>query len=171
MINKIGLKIITMFGVGKIKKAPGTAASFITSIIYFLLFVSEIPVAIISLIFFIILIFSINLIDKNLERFSKKDPKEIVIDEFLGQSIPCILICFKLKSYNMFGYQASPPVMEAIIPFSIAFVTFRIFDIFKPYPINVVDKKIHNGFGIIFDDILAGIYSAITTYLVLYIIY
>tara|TARA_B110000438_G_scaffold193458_1_gene185038 strand:+ start:2222 stop:2737 length:516 start_codon:yes stop_codon:yes gene_type:complete len=171
MINKIGLKIITMFGVGKIKKAPGTAASFVTTVIYFLLFISEIPISVIFLIFFILLIFSINLIDKNLGNFSKNDPKEIVIDEFLGQSIPCILICFKLKAYNMFGYQASSPIMDSVIPFFIAFATFRIFDIFKPYPINVVDKKIHNGFGIIFDDILAGIYSAITTYLILYIIY
>ena len=182
MIDKIGLAILTMFGIGYFKYAPGTLASLITCVASYFLGkffweqsaddkFSHFILNYLPFIIFFLFIYSIILIDKLSHYFKKKDPKEIVIDEFLGQSIPCILICFKLKSYNMFGYQASPPVMEAIIPFSIAFVTFRIFDIFKPYPINIIDKKIHNGFGIIFDDILAGIYSAITTYLVLYIIY
>ena len=43
----------------------------------------------------------------------------------------------------------------------LSFILFRIFDIFKPYPINVIDKKVKNGLGVMLDDIVAGIYATI----------
>jgi phosphatidylglycerophosphatase A len=46
------------------------------------------------------------------------------------------------------------------------FFLFRLFDIFKPYPINIIDKKIKNGFGVMLDDVLAGIYSVIVFFLI-----
>ncbi|MGA0213324.1 MAG: phosphatidylglycerophosphatase A, partial [Pelagibacteraceae bacterium] len=49
--------------------------------------------------------------------------------------------------------------------FSVFFL-FRLFDIFKPYPINIIDKKIKNGFGVMLDDVLAGIYSVIVFFLI-----
>jgi phosphatidylglycerophosphatase A len=52
----------------------------------------------------------------------------------------------------------------------IGFVIFRFFDILKPFPINIIDKKIKNGFGVIFDDLLAGIYSGVTLYSINYVL-
>ena len=137
--------------------------------------------AIIKFIFFILSIkkfsiissqssnFSINLIndrifrDKFAKLFKKKDPKEIVIDEFIGQSIPLTFYFFQgfisIKELTFFkGYSFEGWII-------ISFILFRFFDIVKPFPINIVDKKMKNGLGVMLDDIIAGIYSAITIYI------
>ena len=170
-MNKISLNLITMFGIGNISKIPGTIASFITSILFLFLFVAEINIYVLLLIFFVVLVFSPNIIDKNIHQFNNLDPKEIVIDEFIGQSIPCLWICYKLKVYGMLGTVASPPLLPSILPFLIAFISFRFFDILKPFPINLIDKKIKNGFGVVLDDVVAGIFAAISTHLLLSLIY
>ena len=172
MIDKFGKNILTLFRIGYFKYAPGTAASLITTFIYLTLFIQGINVWILIFIYFIILIFTPNLIDKNINKFSSKDPKEIVIDEFLGQSIPCILICYKLKVFGALdGAQRLPEFIPSLVPFSVAFISFRVFDIFKPFPINLIDKKMKNGFGVILDDIVAGVYSLVVTYLFLKFMY
>ena len=150
MINKIGLSLITMFGIGYVKYVPGTVASFITCLIFYLLFSMGVNFnSFFLFIFVILLICSIVLIDKLSHHFKEKDPKEIVIDEFFGQSIPLVL---------MWGYIISS---GEVYPFFLAFILFRFFDIYKPFPINIVDKKMKNGLGIMLDDIIAGIYSTI----------
>ena len=79
----------------------------------------------------------------------KKDRSEIVIDEVIGQSIALLpLLLFE---------QTNPPQLYMCI---ISLLFFRFFDIVKPYPINKLDKM-NNTFGVIFDDILAGIFSAL----------
>ena len=170
-MNNIAIQLITMFGIGRISKIPGTIASFVTCILFLFMFVAEINIYILLIVFFILLVFSPNIIDKNIHQFKDLDPKEIVIDEFIGQSIPCLWICYKLKVYGMLGTVASPPLLPSIIPFLIAFVSFRFFDILKPFPINMIDKKIKNGFGVVFDDVVAGIFAAIITHLLLSLIY
>ena len=96
MIKNIGVSILTMFGVGYFKYAPGTAASFITCLIFYILEESKFILhdnKIYILIFVIfILFYSIVFIDKLSKHFKKIDSKEIVIDEFVGQSIPLIAI-------------------------------------------------------------------------------
>ena len=170
-MNNIAIQLITMFGIGRISKIPGTIASFVTCILFLFMFVAEINIYILLIVFFILLVFSPNIIDKNIHQVKNLDPKEIVIDEFIGQSIPCLWICYKLKVYGMLGTVASPPLLQSIIPFLIAFVSFRFFDILKPFPINMIDKKIKNGFGVVFDDVVAGIFAAIITHLLLSLIY
>ena len=83
-----------------------------------------------------------------LKNFDNKDPKEIVIDEFIGQSIP-LIICGK-----------------NIILLAISFITFRIFDIYKVFPANIFDKKMNGTIGIIGDDIVAGLYTLVIIYLI-----
>ena len=78
--------------------------------------------------------------------FVKDDAQEIVIDEFIGYL--SFMIFFELNIYHIF----------------IAFVLFRLFDIYKPYTISLIDKKMKNSFGIILDDLLAGIFSGIILY-------
>ena len=106
-----------------------------------------------------ILIYSIILIDKLIHKFKKKDPNEIVIDEFIGQSIPLVTIYFIPQSF--FLEYLNPNGRD--LWYLSSFITFRLFDIFKPWPISIVDKKIKNGIGVMLDDIIAGVFSTIAT--------
>ena len=167
MIKKFGLSILTLFGVGYFKYAPGTAASFITCIIYYILWIAEFSLHNhkIYLVCFliIILIYSISTIDKLSQFFKKKDPKEIVIDEFVGQCIPLVAFLFRPESLSHLGGQTNNYILIYIL---LSFILFRFFDILKPYPINIVDKKMKNGVGVMLDDIIAGIYSTIVIYII-----
>ena len=168
MINKIGISILTMFGIGYFKYAPGTAASFITCLIFYILGESKFTLHDneIYLVFFLIIIlfYSIIFIDKFSHFFKKKDAQEIVIDEFIGQSIPLISILFRPTDF----LENYPAVDDKawIIWILLSFVLFRFFDIYKPIPINIVDKKMKNGVGVMLDDIIAGIYSTIVIYII-----
>ena len=168
MIDKFGKAILTMFGVGYFKYGPGTAASFLTCIIFYLLYTSSFNIgqgpAVIVCILLIILVYSIIIIDKLSYLFKKKDPKEIVIDEFIGQSIP-LTVYFFFRSFSLeeFFFFFGWPFLGWTI---ISFILFRFFDIVKPFPINIVDKKVKNGLGVMLDDIIAGIYSTITIYII-----
>ena len=152
MIEKLNLLILTMLGLGNSKYAPGTVASFATCSIY--IFFYNFQINIIYLIFGVVFIFiySVYSIDAFKNLFSKIDAKEIVIDEFIGQSIPVLTIYSFLENNNMGIF---------ILYTFISFVLFRLFDIWKPYPINKIDKNMKNGFGVILDDIVAGLYSVI----------
>ena len=167
MIKKFGLPILTLFGVGYFKYAPGTAASFITCIIYYILWIAEFSLHNhkIYLVCFliIILIYSISIIDKLSQFFKKKDPKEIVIDEFVGQCIPLVAFLFRPESLSHLGGQTNNYILIYIL---LSFILFRFFDILKPYPIYIVDKKMKNGVGVMLDDIIAGIYSTIVIYII-----
>lgn len=154
MIDKIGLSILTMFGIGYIKYAPGTVASLVTCLLYYILTVIEINFKYFLFIFIILLIYSIIFIDKLSHHFKKKDPEEIVIDEFFGQSVPLLVPIMMSTSFNF--------RKEEFFFFFSAFFLFRFFDILKPFPINLIDKKMKNGLGVILDDIVAGIYTIIT---------
>ena len=150
MIDKFGLALLTMFGIGHIKYAPGTVASFVTCLIYYPLILIKINFIYLLIIFLILLIYSIILIDKLSHHFEEKDPKEIVIDEFFGQAIPLILMSEYITS------------SKNLLPIFLAFFLFRFFDILKPFPINIINKKMKNGLGVMLDDIIAGIYTSIT---------
>ena len=167
MIKKFGLSILTLFGVGYFKYAPGTAASFITCIIYYILWIAEFSLHNhkIYLVCFliIILIYSISIIDKLSQFFKEKDPKEIVIDEFVGQCIPLVAFLFRPENLSHLGGRANNYILIYIL---LSFILFRFFDILKPYPINIVDKKMKNGVGVMLDDIIAGIYSTIVIYII-----
>ena len=139
-----------MFGVGNVKYAPGTIASFITCMFYCYLFSQRAGIFLILFFYIFLTISSIKLIDKFSNKFKKKDPKEIVIDEFIGQSVP-LLFFYMLTSFtekDVFYFLSF-----------ISFILFRFFDILKPYPISVGDKKMKNGLGIVLDDILAGLFT------------
>ena len=90
--------------------------------------------------------------------FAEIDSKEIVIDEFLGQSIPILFF------YIIFYEGLVSNTFFFIIVF-LSFIGFRFFDILKPYPIDYVDKKIKSGFGVILDDLIAGFFTLIVLYI------
>ena len=99
----------------------------------------------------IILFYSYFAIKSCLNDFKDDDPQEIVIDEFVGQSIPIIL-------YEFFHSDLTNLSVETLQFYFWFFLFFRLFDGLKPFPIDYIDKSFKNAFGILFDDVLAGIY-------------
>ena len=160
-MNKLIFLFVTLFGIGKLKKIPGSYASLTTTIFLFFIFhiFNFSPNIILAgiIIIFLISIFAVNIFIKNLDN---KDPKEVVIDEFIGQSIP---ICL----YEI-AHEGIKDTGEVLIFYFIMFILFRIFDITKPYPVSYYDKNFKNSFGVIMDDVCAGLY--VVAVLVLYMV-
>ncbi len=150
-MNRIIFLFVTLFGIGKLKKIPGSYASLATTIFLFILFhilnFSPNLVLISIIIIFLASIYAVNIFIKELDN---KDPKEVVIDEFIGQSIP---ICL----YEI-AHEGTKEISQVITFYFLMFILFRIFDIVKPYPVNYYDKNFKNSFGVIMDDICAGLY-------------
>ena len=155
MLKKINSLFVTMFGIGKLPRIPGSYASLVTVIFLYILFhIFSVPAdAFLFLLIgiFIISLFSVNLFIKDL---TNKDPKEVVIDEFIGQSIP---ICL----YEIAHKEPTDPARVLTFYF-IMFILFRIFDIAKPYPVSYYDKNFKNSFGVIMDDVCAGLYVVLS---------
>ena len=162
MLNKINFLFVTLFGIGKIGKIPGSIASLATTIFLFFLFyvlnVQPHIVLIVVIIIFFISLYSVNIFIIDLDN---KDPKEVVIDEFIGQSIP---ICL----YEI-AHQELKETSQVLTSYFIMFMLFRIFDIVKPYPVSYYDKNFKNSFGVIMDDVCAGLY--VVAVLVLYMVF
>ena len=155
MINKFNSLLVTMFGLGKIKFAPGTFGSLATTIILFYLFHSlNISSNIILIGLIIIFIYSFYAVSTHTKNSNEKDPGEIIIDEFLGQSIPIYL-------YEI-SHGTSKGSSEAMAYYALFFILFRYFDIMKPFPVNFFDKNFKNSFGVIMDDICAGFYVVLS---------
>tara|TARA_Y100000590_G_scaffold345091_1_gene394665 strand:- start:188 stop:682 length:495 start_codon:yes stop_codon:yes gene_type:complete len=151
MISRINYLFVTLFGVGKIKIIPGSFASLVTTLFLFFLFhilnISPNIILISIIIIFFISLYAVNIFIKDLDN---KDPKEVVIDEFIGQSIP---ICL----YEI-SHEDTKEISQVLTFYFIMFILFRIFDIIKPYPASYYDKNFKNSFGVIMDDVCAGLY-------------
>lgn len=96
----------------------------------------------------IVFVAGIPIAHKYSEMIGVHDPGEIVIDEVAGQWL-CILVVPLGNGFADLAWLAT------------AFVMFRIFDILKPWPIRWIDRRISGGFGIMLDDILAGVFGMI----------
>ena len=134
--------------IGKIKYAPGTFASLFTCFL-FLLSINIFSITVIFLITLIIFFYSFVAINNSFNEFDTDDPQEIVIDEVVGQMLPLLAIPIYETLYLL-------PKIYYCVP---AFLLFRLFDVWKPYPINYVDNNVKGSLGIMLDDILAGAYS------------
>ena len=144
-----------MFGLGKIKFIPGTIGSLATVILlYFFFHVINISSNIILFSLIIIFIYSFSAVAHHIKNSENKDPGEIIIDEFIGQSIPIYL-------YEI-SHGIEKTSDEAIIFYSVCFVLFRYFDVMKPFPVSFFDKNFKNSFGVIMDDVCAGFYVVLS---------
>ena len=144
-----------MFGLGKVPKIPGTFGSLATVIIlYFFFHILNISSNVILIILIIIFFYSFLAVAEHIEDNEDKDPREVIIDEFIGQSIPIYL--YEISH----GTEKSPE--EALIIYSVCFVLFRFFDIVKPFPVSFFDKNFKNSFGVIMDDVCAGFYVVLS---------
>lgn len=139
--------VVTLFFIGYSKYIPGTIGSFVSCIVIFI-FNIYFDKFLLYLLFTICLFISLFLINVYQKIIGINDAPEIIIDEFIG--IFTIFLFFDY--FNHLNYYT---ILILI------FVFFRFFDILKPFPISWIDKKINNYFGVILDDIVAGIYSII----------
>tara|TARA_B100000989_G_scaffold230099_1_gene176978 strand:- start:2 stop:508 length:507 start_codon:yes stop_codon:yes gene_type:complete len=155
MINTICTLFVTMFGLGRISRIPGTLGSLATVILLYTFFhLLNLSSKVIFIFLVIIFIFSFIAVSAHIKNKEDKDPKEVIIDEFIGQSIPIYL-------YEI-SHGTEKTSDEAIIFYSVCLILFRFFDIVKPFPVNFFDKNFKNSFGIIMDDVCAGFYVALS---------
>ena len=155
MIKRLNFLFITLLGLGKIKIFPGTLGSLVTVIILYILFhVLNISSDFILLGLILIFVYAFPAIESYIKNNENKDPGEIIIDELIGQSIP--IIAYEISH----GTKKTPD--EALIFYCICFVLFRFFDILKPFPVSFFDKNYKNSFGVILDDIFAGLYVVLS---------
>ena len=135
------------FGSGLLKPAPGTWGTLAALPVWYLFAnVSSVLYAVIMVITFI---FGVYLCGYTAKAMGTHDHSSIVWDEFVGVWLALFLV----------------PVTW--IGVFLAFVFFRLFDIWKPWPIAYFDKHVHGGFGIMIDDVIAGIFACCCTHLVL----
>ena len=143
--------------IGKIKYASGTIASLLTCFLFFLL-INIIDFQILFWITLIIFFYSFVAINNCIDEFKSEDPQEIVIDEVVGQLLPLLAI----------------PIYETLYPTHIyyyciiSFFLFRLFDIWKPFPINYIDNNVKGALGIMLDDIFASFYAIALLSLILF---
>lgn len=145
--TKILLLIATFFNIGKVPKAPGTVATLATIPLFVLM--SHLPDVTYMMITFGIVVLGIFAAQAYEAVATQHDSKEIVIDEVAGYLITMALVPCTLKSV------------------AVGFVLFRIFDIFKPWPIGMLDKKVQGGLGVMVDDIAAGIIASVIMQVIL----
>jgi len=141
MKNKFSIWFSTIFKIGYLPIAPGTWGSLAALLIWYAIVSYISSITLIALIV-IIFVFGVYTSSETEGILGKKDPSIIVIDEWVGQ---WIALMFLPKSF-VWGI--------------VAFAFFRLFDIWKPFPINKLDN-IKGGYGIMLDDVLAGVYALI----------
>jgi phosphatidylglycerophosphatase A len=149
-INQLKVFTITSYifatglGCGYIPKMPGTIGSLFAVLLYWFFPVDSILLLSISIVLFVIGVPTATVV----ERFEGKDSGKIVIDEIVGQILTFVLIPF------------------TGVHIILGFVLFRVFDIWKPYPINI-SQNLPKGWGVMIDDVLAAIYANVALRLII----
>ena len=155
MIKKFNSIFVTMFSLGRIGFLPGTFGSLATVIFLFICFhILNISSNIILIILVIAFAYSFIAIKNYTENNENKDPGEIIIDEFIGQAIP-------IYFYEI-SHGTEKTMDQALIIYTVCFILFRFFDIFKPFPVSYFDRKHKNSFGVVMDDVCAGLYVVLS---------
>ena len=155
--HKLSWIIATWFGSGLLPKAPGTWGSLAAIPFAYIISVYTCPYALFfgTVALFFIGIWASDKIEKSAQI---KDPGFIVVDEVVGQWIAMLPLPFLYSLINPDTFYLYFAIIAAV-----AFIAFRIFDIWKPWPVNYVDKNVHGGYGIMLDDVIAGMYALIIT--------
>jgi len=133
-------------GSGLAPKAPGTFGT-VAAIPLFLLMPNSLPIYL--LIVLLLFVLGVWLCDTCANNLGVHDHPAIVFDEWVGYLITMIAV----------------PRSLALI--ALGFVLFRLFDVLKPWPIGLADKRVSGGLGIMIDDVIAGLFAAITLHVIL----
>jgi phosphatidylglycerophosphatase A len=151
----INEQLATGLGIGRVPYAPGTAASLVAVII-------AIPVMYLVGWFGVFVLAMLSaaggvwVSEAYAVEVGRNDPGECVIDEFAGQWLACALA-------GLGAYTVGEPLGAA--GYVIAFVIFRLFDVAKPWPVSRAEK-LKGGFGIVADDVVAGLIAGLFAFLV-----
>ena len=156
--------VSTVFGIGYFEVAPGTIMSAIA-----------VPLAILIGLFggggmgilgssIIVLVIGILATADHVRETGRQDPPECVIDELAGQWLAC--------SFCLLSFGGLLPVTHISLPaFLLAFVFFRLFDIWKPWPVSWADEKLTGGIGVMTDDMIAGLMAGVLVVLARYFLH
>jgi phosphatidylglycerophosphatase A len=175
---KIAELLGTFFYTGKSRFCPGTVGSIATVLLYFLIIYVILALKINPIIFSFlvtILVFCIGYwaTEVYITETKKDDPREIVIDEVVGQLLSFIFsfsFVFFIGNYNILLTQNVFPYFLHIFLLITPVIFFRIYDITKPFVIGKIDSKMNNALGIMLDDVVAGIYGGLTNAIVIYLL-
>ena len=156
MIKKTAEIIATFFGAGLFPKAPGTAGSLATLPLAFVVayFFGRNGIVIAAAAAYFIGVWATHQLIKD---SAEKDPSRVVIDETAGQLLSFVLVAPYL--YHNLSIDVLPIYL-------LGFVLFRLFDILKMGPVKWADTKLKNAWGVMLDDIFAGLFAAIILMLV-----
>jgi len=153
--DRVGYLLATGFGAGLLPKAPGTFGA-IEGVLLFLAIYSirlNQPGLILLLAIVNVIVFAVGVWASNCccRITGMPDPQMVVIDEVSGQLISLTPLAF-LPELSVAGVV-------------VGFALFRLFDIFKPYPIRKLER-LHGGLGVMADDALAGAYAAVLLWVI-----
>ena len=145
--------LLTCFGLGRLPVAPGTWGSLPPAVVFGLMCYFRLPPVLITIVMaglvFAGSVVCVKLAPAMIAALGKDDPGEIVADEFAGQAVTFLIAPAILST-----------IAEVAIVTIVGFLLFRVFDIIKPWPIKKLEK-LPQGWGILCDDLLAGIYALI----------
>ena len=147
--GKTALVLSSWFGVGLMPIAPGTFGTLAAIPVVFVTYYLKSLFGALFILIFIALAFWAS--DLGRKHLGKNDPSEVVIDEVAGFLVTMFLLPLSWLSLIL------------------GFILFRVFDIIKPFPIRRLEK-IKGGFGIVLDDLLAGIYANISLRILLFLL-
>jgi len=145
VLNRFFLLVATGFGVGYSPIVPGTLGTLLAIPLYLVL--SEIPSPIYELTLIGFFFLSVWISERAEKFFGKKDDQRIVIDEMMGLFITLLWL------------------EKTLLVIVIGFILFRFFDILKPFPIRHLEKRWKGGYGVVLDDLMAGLYANILLHL------
>jgi len=190
MKNRFVKFIVTCFYIGHIPIMPGTFGSLLAFPLSFGIFVLSIKfklnISVIEpfpqgfftflilmilacILLFVVGVYFTNIYIKNMDQ---KDPKEVVIDELVGQMLTITLSSFcNIFAYHSYLINKYPGDMIGLFfHFLLPFLLFRLFDILKPWPIDWLDENVQGGIGVMIDDIAAAIFASVACYAVTFMI-
>jgi phosphatidylglycerophosphatase A len=139
------------FGSGLAPKAPGTVGSLVAAALWWF-FLADLPTWAQLLVIFVGFELGVYASNWMIANTGVKDPGYIVWDEFIGMWIALLLL------------------PKTLVAYALAFTLFRLFDIVKKGPVGWADKRFSGGFGVMFDDVLAGLMALGVGYAVMYLL-
>jgi phosphatidylglycerophosphatase A len=192
MHKKLSEFIVTVGYIGKIEYAPGTFGSLVAFPLCYLImhivlnnqfilpiagldiaaqqFITLLIVELIATL--LLFVVGIYFISDYLQNSKAEDPKEIVIDELVGQMLVIILVSISIMFVlgTPLYEKINSRIIDFICLFLLPFTLFRFFDVLKPWPIDWLDQNIRGSFGIMLDDIAAAIFAVVTHYVLIFFI-
>ncbi len=150
IIKRPAVLLACGLGSGLIPKAPGTFGTLATIPLFLWMQHLSMPsYLLITAAFFVL---GIWISAEAIKIFHRDDPSEVVWDEVVGFLITMI---------------AAPSGWQWLV---MGFVLFRIFDIWKPWPVSLADQKLHGGLGIMLDDVIAGVYALLVLQIIAFLV-